>query len=135
MDRGFQQRDRKDSQNLKIDRFCRLPNTSAECISDTEKCPDSGILLNFDDDDNSQGYGQFKEAFRALKNDIHQQCISDNGFRSSNAGVVEIGHSLYVYDIRYQQSFRASQPIKLEFSFVGVVLNNIKGNVSTLKLN
>ena len=33
------------------------------------KNPDSAILLNYDDDDYSQGYGQIKEAFRAPTND------------------------------------------------------------------
>ena len=70
---GFQQRDRQDSQNLNNDTFCRLPVVSAQCIIGTEKYPDAGILLNYDDDDYSQGYHQIKEAFRALtKDDILQ---------------------------------------------------------------
>ena len=40
--------------------------TSAQVVIGTEKCPDSGILLNYNDDDSSQGYSQIKEAFRAL---------------------------------------------------------------------
>ena len=48
---GFQQQDRQDSQNLNIDTFCRLPVVSAQCIIGTEKYPDAGILLNYDDDD------------------------------------------------------------------------------------
>ena len=62
---GFQQRDNQDSQNWKNDVFCRLPVTSCQCIIGTEKYPDGGILLNYDDDDYSQVYGQTKEAFRA----------------------------------------------------------------------
>ena len=70
---GFQQQDRQDSQNLNNDTFCRLPVVSAQCIIGTEKYPDTGILLNYDDDDYSQGYHQIKEAFRALtKDDILQ---------------------------------------------------------------
>ena len=42
----FQQRDRQDSQNLKIDTFCRLPVTGAQCIIGMEKHPDAGIMLN-----------------------------------------------------------------------------------------
>ena len=57
---GFQQRDRQDSQNSNNDSFCRLPVTSAQCIIGTEKYPDVGILLNYDDDDYSQGYSQIK---------------------------------------------------------------------------
>ena len=52
---GFQQRDREDSQNLANDTFCRLPITSAQCIVSTEKYPDSAILMNYDDDEYSQG--------------------------------------------------------------------------------
>ena len=40
-------------------------------------------LLNYDDDDYNQGYGQIKEALKALtKDDILQPYISDNDFRS-----------------------------------------------------
>ena len=70
---GFQQQDRQDGQNLNNDTFCRLPFVSAQCIIGTEKNPDAGILLNYNDDDYSQGYGQIKEAFRAVtKDDILQ---------------------------------------------------------------
>ena len=71
---GFQQRTRQNSQNENNDTFYRPPVTSAQCIIGTEKYPDSGILLNYDDDDYyNQGYGQIKEAFRALtKDDILQ---------------------------------------------------------------
>ena len=62
---GFQQKDRQNSQNLNNDTFCRLPVVSAQCVIGTEKYPDAGILLNYDDDDFSQGYHQNKEAFKA----------------------------------------------------------------------
>ena len=52
----FQQRDRPESQNLNNDTFCRLPIVSVQCIIGTEKHPDDGILLNYGDDDYSQGY-------------------------------------------------------------------------------
>ena len=51
------------------DNFCRLPVTSAQCIIGTEKNPDAGILLNYDDDDFSKGFSQPKENFRALQKD------------------------------------------------------------------
>ena len=51
----IQQRDRQDSQNFNNDTFCRLPVTCAQCFIGTEKQPDAGILLNYDDDDYSQG--------------------------------------------------------------------------------
>ena len=63
---GFQQKDRKNSRNLNKDTFNRSPATSAQCIVGTEKCPNSAIYLKFDDDANSQRYGQIKEAFKAL---------------------------------------------------------------------
>ena len=125
---GFQQRDRQDSQNLNNDTFCRLPVVSAECIFGTEKYPDAGILLNFDDDDYSQGYHQIKEAFKALtKDNILQPYISDDNFTTSNAAANDVGYNLYVFDIRYQKDFTNSQPIKVEFKFDGVVPNDING--------
>ena len=125
---GFQQRDRQDSQNLNNDTFCRLPVVSAQCIIGTEKYPDVGILLNYDDDDYSQGYHQIKEAFRALtKDDILQPYISEADFRRSNAAANDIGYNLYVFDIRYQKSFTNSQPIKVEFKSEGVVPNDVNG--------
>ena len=125
---GFEQRDRQDSQNLTDDTFCSLPVVSAQCIIGTEKYPDAGILLNYDDDDYSQGYHQNKEAFRALtKDDILQPYISDDNFRTSNVAANDIGYNLYVFDIRYQKNFTNSQPIKVEFKFEGVVPNDING--------
>ena len=124
---GFQQQDRQNSQNENNDTFYRPPVTSAQCIIGTEKYPDSSILLNYDDDDYNQGYGQIKEAFRALtKDDILQPYISDNDFRSSNNNN-DIGYNLYVFDIRYQKNFENAQPIKVEFKFDGVVPAGIYG--------
>ena len=82
---GFQQRKRQDSQIFNNDTFYRPPMTSAHCIIGAEKNPDSAILLNYDDDDNNQGYGQNEEAFTALiKDEILQPYISEHDFRSSN---------------------------------------------------
>ena len=90
---AFQQRVRQDSQTFNTDIFCRLPNTSAQCIIGTEKSPDAGVLLNYDDDDYVQGYNQIKEAFRALtRNDILQSNISDHDFRSSNVRADDVGY-------------------------------------------
>ena len=82
----FEQRDRQNSQNLNNGAFCRLPVTNAQCINGTEKYPDAGISSNYDDDDDCyQGYGQIKEALRALtKYDILQPDICDQDFRSNN---------------------------------------------------
>ena len=57
----FQQRDRQDSQTLNNDTFCRLTVTSVQCIIGTEEYPDAGFLLNYDDDDYSQGYVNIKK--------------------------------------------------------------------------
>ena len=124
---GFQQQDRQNSQNENNDTFYRPSVTSAQCIIGTEKYPDSGILLNYDDDEYNQGYGQIKEAFRALtKGDILQPYISDHDFRSSNNNDV-IGYNFYVFDIRYQKNFENSQQIKVEFKFDGVIPAGIYG--------
>ena len=88
---------------------------------------DSGILLNYNDDDYSQGYGQIKEAFKALtKDNFLQQYISEHDFRSFNDDN-DIGYNIYVFDIRYQKGFESSQPIKVEFKFDGVVSAGIYG--------
>ena len=82
---AFQQNVRQSDQDLKNDIFYRPLVTSAQCIIGTEKYPDSGILLNYNDDNYSRGYGQIKEAFKALtKDDILQPYISKHDFRSSN---------------------------------------------------
>ena len=112
---GFQQRDRQDSQNLFNDTFDRPPVTSALCIIGTEKDPDSAILLNYDDDENSRGNGQFKEAFRALtKDDILQPFITNNDLKSCNDDN-DIGFNPYVFDLRHQKDLESAQAIKVEF--------------------
>ena len=78
---------------------------SAQVVIGTERYRDNSILLNYEDDDYSQGYGQIKEAFKALtKENILQPYISDHDFRSSNDGN-DIGYNLYAFDIRYQKNF------------------------------
>ena len=59
----FQQMDRQNDQNLSNDTFVRLPVISAQVVIVTERYPDTAILLNYNDDDYSQGYGQRKEVF------------------------------------------------------------------------
>ena len=125
---GYQRQDRQDSQKLNNDTFCRLPVVSAQCIIGTEKYPDAGIFLNYDDDDYCQGYSQIKEAFRALtKDNILQTYISHDDFRSSNARADDVGYNLYVFDIGYLKNFTNSQPIEVEFNFDGAVPNDING--------
>ena len=133
---GFQQRDWQDSQNLNNATFCRLHVTSVQAVIWTERYPDTGILLKYDDDDYSQCYSQSKEVFRALTIDvILKPYISDDDFRCSNVGADDVGYNLFVFDIRYQQSFTASHPIKVEWSFDGVVPNDIKGFALVLTNN
>ena len=125
---GFQQEDRQDSRNLNNDTFCRLPDVSAQCSIWTKNYPDACILLNYGDDDYSQGNHQIKEAFKALtKDDILQPYISEEDFRSSNAAAHDVCFNLYVFDIRYQKNYTNSQPIKVEFKFDGVLPNNVNG--------
>ena len=85
-------------------------------------------MLNYHDDDYSQGYHQIKEEFKALtKDDILQPYISDDDFKFSNVRADDVGYSLYVFDIRYQKNYTASQPINVEFEFDGVVAYDING--------
>ena len=85
-------------------------------------------MLNYNDDDYSQGYNQIKEAFKALtKDDILQPYISDDDFRSSNVAANDVGCNLYVFDIRYQKNYTASQSIKVQFEFDGVVPPDTNG--------
>ena len=124
---AFQQNDRQNDQNLNNDIFYRPLVTSAQCIIGTEKYPDSRNLLNYNNDVYSQGYGQIKEAFKALtKDNLLQQYISEHDFRSSHDGN-NIGYNIYGFDIRYQKNFESSQPIKVEFKFDGVVPAGIYG--------
>ena len=111
----FQRSDRQHDQNLNNDTFYRPPVTSGQCIIGTERYPHNSILSIYNDDDYSQGYGQRRQAFRALtKVDIPQPYISEHDFRTSNDGD-KVGYKLYVFDIRFQKNFTAFQPIKIEF--------------------
>ena len=98
---GFQQSDRQHDENLNNDTFYRPPVTSAQYIIGTEKYPDSALLLNYNDDDYSQGYVLIKQAFKDLTKDyILELYIIDNDFRSSDDGNI-IGYNLYDFDIRF----------------------------------
>ena len=89
-------------------------------------------MLNYNDDDYSQGYSQIKEAFSALaRDDILKPNISDHDLRSSNDGN-NIVYNLYVFDIRYQKIFESSQPRKFEFKFDGFIPKGIYGYVLNL---
>ena len=124
---SFPTKDRQHDQNLNNDTFVRLPVISAQVIIGTERYPDSAILLNYDDDDYSQGYGQIKEAFRALtKDDILKPYITEDDFRSSNEGN-NIGYNTYAFDIRYQKNFENSQPVKVEYKFSENIAAGIYG--------
>ena len=83
--------------------FYRPPVTRAQSITGTEKPTDSDIFLIYNDDDCSQGYGKFKEDFKALtKDNILKPYISDHDFRSST-NRTDVGFNLYVLDIRHQK--------------------------------
>ena len=122
---AFQQNDRQHDQNLNNDTFVRLPVISAQVVIGTERYPDTAILINYNDDDYSQGYGQ--EAFKSLtKDDILKLYISEDDFRSSNEGN-NIGYNIYAFDIRYQKNFENAQPVKVEFKFSENVVAGIYG--------
>ena len=124
---AFQQNDRQHDQNLNNDTFVRLPVISAQVVIGTERYPDSGILLNYDNDDYSQGFGLIKEAFKALtKDDILLPYISEDDFRSSNEAN-NIGYNIYAFDIRYQKNFENAQPVKVEFKFSENIAAGIYG--------
>ena len=59
------------------DTFVRLPVKSAQVVIGTENYPERGILLNYNDDNYSQGYRQIKESFKAPTEDEYLQtfCI------------------------------------------------------------
>ena len=100
---------------------------AAQVVIGTERYLDSAILLNYEDDDYSQGYSQIKEAFKSLtKDDILQPYISDHDFRSSNDGN-DIGYKIYAFDIRYQKNFENAQPLKVEFKFSENIAAGIYG--------
>ena len=124
---AFQQNDRQHDQNLNNDTFVRLPVISAQVVIGTEGYPDSATLINHDDDDYSQGYGQVKETFKALtKDDILQPHISEDDFRSFNEGN-NIGYNIYAFDIRYQKFFENAQPVKVDFKVSENILAGIYG--------
>ena len=128
----FQQMDRQNDQNLNNDTFVRLPVISAQVVIGTEKYPDNSVLLNYNDDDYSQGYGQIKEAFKALtENNILQPYISDNDFRSSNDGD-NIAYNIHCFGKRYQKNYESGQSVKVEFKFNGVIPAGIYGYALSL---
>ena len=94
------------------------------------------MFFYYIDDDHSQGYAQIKEVFGALTKDkILQPYITDDDFRSSNAGIVEVRYNFSIFDIRYQQKFSSSLPVETEFNFDGVVPNDINGYALVLTNN
>ena len=130
---AFQQHDRQHDQNLNEETFYRMPVTSAQCFIGTEKHPDSAILLNYVDDDYSQGYGQIKEAFKALtKDNISQPYTSEDDFRSDNNGN-NIGYKIHVFDIRYQKNYQSGQSVKFEFILDKIVLAGVYGYALVLR--
>ena len=129
---AFQQNDRQHDQNLNNDTFVGLPVISVQVVIATESYPDSAILLNYDDDDYSQGYGLIKQAFKALtKDDILKLYITEDDFRSSNEGN-NIGYKIYAFYIRYQKNFENAQPVKVEFKFSENIPGGIYGYVLVL---
>ena len=124
--------DRQSDQNLNNETFVRLPVISAQAVIRTARYLDTAILSNYIDDVYSQGYGQTKEAFKALtKDDILQPYITEDDFGSSNDGD-NIGYNIHAFDIRYQKNYESGQPVKVEFQFDGVAPAGIYGYVLVL---
>ena len=117
----FQQNDRQHIQSSNNDTFYRMPVTSAQCFTGTERYRDSANLLNYNDDDYSQAYGQIKEVFKALTKDIIlQPFITEDDFRSSNDGDI-IAYNIHSFDIRYQKNLEIGQSVNVEYKLDGVV--------------
>ena len=91
------------------------------------------MLLNYNDDDYLQGYGQIEELFRVLtKNDIFKPYKSDRVFiativNDAAEDDVSVDYNLDVFDIRYQKKSEAAHPIKVKFQFVEYVPAGIYG--------
>ena len=116
----FQQIDRQNDQNLNNDTFYRMLVTSTQVVIGTEKSPVNSVLSNYNDDDCSQGYGQTKEAFKALtKHNLLQPYKTEDHFRTFNDGD-NIGYNIHAFYIRYQKSYGSGQSVKVEFKFDGV---------------
>ena len=113
----FQRIDRQHDQNLNNDAFYRMPITFAQVVIGSQTNPNFAVLLNYNNDCYSQGYGQIKEAFKAVtKDNILQRYIGEDDFRSSNDGD-NIGYNIHSFDIRYQKSFEKGQSVRVEFIF------------------
>ena len=69
--------DRQNSQNLNNDTFYRPPVKSASVLIGRERYPDNSLLLNYDDNDYYQCYGQIKEAFNLNMKDITMKFMLD----------------------------------------------------------
>ena len=77
-------------------------------LSGLEKNHASGILLNYDNGDYSQGYEVMKEASRALTKKWKPQTIYiDHNFRSSTTGVDDVGYNSFVFHIKYQKKLHS----------------------------
>ena len=90
--KGFQQRNRQDSQDLNTDTFRRLPVYTAQCVIGNEKEPNAGILLN----------ARNKEVLRAVTKDaILQPYITDHvsDLQISRLMMLVINYTFSISDI------------------------------------
>ena len=105
-----------------------MPVTSVQRTTGMKKYTDGGRILNYDDDDYSQGYGRNNELFRSLRNDdILKPYKSLEDFRSSIVWAKDVGHNLYVFVMSYKQKIKAYQPNIVENKFDGFVPNDVNG--------
>ena len=108
----FQKSDRQHDQKLNSETSYWIPATSAQIVIGTENYRDDSFLLNYNKHHYSRGYGQIKEAFRALtKDNILRPYISEVDSISSNDGNI-IGYNMDSFDIRYQKSLKVVNRLK-----------------------
>ena len=91
-------------------------------------------MLNYIDDDYSQGYGQNEEAVRALTElDIPKPYITENDSTSSNDDGDNIGYNLHVFDRRYHKNLENAQQNKVEFKLSEKIDSRIYGFALVLR--
>ena len=120
---GFMQGDQFNQQHQNNDTFYRPSVVNAQCLIGSEKVPDAGIKCNYATDKYSQAYGEIVSCFRHLAKDIilqpyftQKDFVTANNYPDGN-----LGYYLYVFDIRHNQDYSSSQPIRVRFDFTPAV--------------
>ena len=108
---GFQARNKIDPQTHDNATFGRLLVSNAVCKIGSEKYPDDGIECDYDRDKYDQAYSEI-ENFYHLKSETNllNPFIDLHKFRTK--------FNFYVFDLSKQKDHIASQPIRLYFKFM-----------------